>query len=63
MTVEPSDDPVFLEKETGGQLYVRVGNSTRPFGPQEAVDYARDRWGALALPKSHSREPNLGVTS
>jgi Putative DNA-binding domain len=47
--VSPSSDPVFLEEEGSGQLYVRVGNSTRPFGVQEALAYARDRWGGLAL--------------
>jgi hypothetical protein len=53
VTVTPSSEPVFLEEEAGGQLYVRVGNSTRPFGVREALAYARDRWGGLALPKSH----------
>jgi Putative DNA-binding domain len=53
VTVAPSSEPVFLEDEAGGQLYVRVGNSTRPFGVQEALAYARDRWGGLALLRSH----------
>jgi hypothetical protein len=53
IAVAPSNEPVFLEKED--QLYVRVGNSTRPFGVQEALDYARDRWGGLALVRPHAR--------
>ena len=57
VTVAPSVDPVFLDDEAGGQLYVRVGNSTRPFGVQEALAYARDRWGGAALPRSHTRRP------
>jgi hypothetical protein len=35
----------------GTQFYVRVGNSTRAFGVQEALDFARDRWGGLVLQK------------
>jgi hypothetical protein len=48
VSVSPSNDLVFLE--TGGerQLYVRIGNSTRPFGVEEALTYARDRWGGFA---------------
>ena len=57
VTVAPSNEPVFLEEEAGGPLYVRVGNSTLPFGVQEALAYARDRWGGLALPRSHTRRP------
>jgi len=52
VTVAPSSEPVFSEEETGGQLYVRVGNTTRPFGVQEALAYARDRWGGLTIPKT-----------
>ena len=62
VTVAPSSEPVFLEEEAGGQLYVRVGNSTRPFGVQEALAYARDRWGGLALPRSHARRPTTEPT-
>lgn len=55
VTVAPSSEPVFPEEEAGAPLYVRVGNSTRPLGPQESLAYARDRWGGgLALPRSHS---------
>jgi hypothetical protein len=57
VTVAPSSEPVFLEEQGGSQLYVRVGNSTRPFGVREALAYARDRWGGLSLPRSHTRRP------
>ena len=57
VTVVPSSEPVFLEDEGGSQLYVRVGNTTRPFGVREAIGYARDRWGGLWLPRSRSRGP------
>lgn len=55
--VAPSSEPVFLEGEVGGQLFVRVGNSTRPFDAKEAFAYARDRWGGLALPRWHPHRP------
>jgi predicted HTH transcriptional regulator len=58
VTVAPSSEPVFPEEDSDGPLYVRVGNSTRPFGPQETLVYARNRWGGgLALPRSHLRRP------
>jgi hypothetical protein len=57
ITVAPSSEPVFLKEEAGEQLYVRVGNSTRSFGVQEALAYARDRWGGLVLPRLHARRP------
>jgi hypothetical protein len=53
IAVAPSSEPVYLEEK----LYVRVGNSSRPFDVQEAVAYARDRWGGLALPRLHTRRP------
>jgi hypothetical protein len=52
--IAPSTEPVFLKDEAGDQFYVRVGNSTRPFGIQEALDFAQDRWGGLALRRSHA---------
>jgi hypothetical protein len=58
VTVSPSSDPVFLKDETGAlQLYVRVGNSTRPFGLQEALTYGRERWGGFASPRWHAHRP------
>jgi hypothetical protein len=57
VTIAPSSEPVFLEGEAGGQLFVRVGNSTRPFDAKEAVAYAGDRWGSLALTRWHTRRP------
>jgi predicted HTH transcriptional regulator len=56
VTVAPSSDPVFIKDGTGvPQLYVRVGNSTRAFGVQEALTYAEDRWGRIALPWLNTR--------
>ena len=46
IVVAPSSEPVFLKGEGSDQFYVRVGNSTRVFGMQEAFDFAQDRWGA-----------------
>jgi hypothetical protein len=58
VTVAPSSDPVFLKDETSvPQLYVRVGNSTRTFGVQEALAYAEDRWGGIALPRWRIHRP------
>ena len=57
VTVAPASEPVFLEEEGRAQLYVRVGNTTRAFNVQEALAYAGDRWGGLALLKWHSRQP------
>jgi hypothetical protein len=58
VTVAPSSDPVFLKDEAGLlQLYVRVGNSTRPFGVQEALTYGRERWGGFALPRWRAYPP------
>lgn len=53
--VSPSSEPVFIKGEGGTQFYVRVGNSTRAFGVEEALDFARDRWGGLLL-----RRPRAG---
>ncbi len=45
VTVAPSSDPVFIkDKNEVPQLYVRLGNSTRAFGVQEALTYAEERW-------------------
>ncbi|HKN00574.1 MAG TPA: ATP-binding protein [Candidatus Binataceae bacterium] len=55
VTVAPASEPVFLTEEGGGKLYIRVGNSTRPFGVQEALAYAGDRWAAPTLRRFHLR--------
>ena len=60
VSVAPGREPVFLEEEGGAKLFVRVGNGTRAFGVQEALAYARDRWGGLALPRLHARKPESG---
>jgi len=56
--VAPSSEPVFLKGEGSDQFYVRVGNSTRAFGMEEAFAFARDRWGGLAL-----HRPRAGHTA
>jgi len=56
VTIAPSSDPVFL-KDEASVLFVRVGNSTRPFGVQEALPYGRDRWGGTVLPRWHAHRP------
>jgi hypothetical protein len=58
VSVAPSSDPVFVKDEANVlQMFVRVGNSTRVFGVQEALTYARDRWGGLTLPRWHAHRP------
>jgi predicted HTH transcriptional regulator len=57
VTVAPSNEPVFLEGEASGQLFVRIGNSTRPLDAKEALAYSRDRWGRFALPRWHTHKP------
>lgn len=43
--------PVFLSPGKGQpvQMWVRVGNSTRQLGVDEALSYAADRWGRRRL--------------
>jgi hypothetical protein len=57
IAVAPSNEPVSLEWQGASTLYVRVGNSTRPFSLQEALDYARDRWGGPTLRWLRARRP------
>ncbi len=49
--ITPSTRPVFLTPGKGQppQLWVRVGNSTRQLGVDEALSYAADRWGRRRL--------------
>jgi len=62
VTVSPSSDPVFLEEEGIGKLFVRIGNSTRPFGAKEALIYARNRWGGFMLPMLRLRRvPQVSI--
>jgi hypothetical protein len=63
VTIAPASEPVFLEEQGGRQLYVRVGNSTRAFDVKEAFEYARDRWGGLALLRLHTRQNAAPVAS
>lgn len=51
LQVPPSSRPVFLLAGKGqpAQMWVRVGNSTRQLGIDEALSYAADRWGRRRL--------------
>jgi hypothetical protein len=55
ITVNSASEPIFIEeKGREGSMYVRVGNTTRPLSPKEAVAYASARWGGPAF-----RRPQL----
>ncbi len=47
----PAKRPVFLSPAKGQavQMWVRVGNSTRQLGVDEAMSYSADRWGRRRL--------------
>lgn len=49
--VLPATRPVFLAPAKGQpvQMWVRVGNSTRQLGLDEALSYSADRWGRRRL--------------
>jgi hypothetical protein len=51
VTAPPATRPVFLRPGKGQPpaLFVRVGNSTRDLGVDEALTYCVDRWGRRAL--------------
>lgn len=57
VAVAPSNEPVFLEEKGVPTLFVRVGNSTRAFDVQEAIDYARDRWAGPSFRWPHAPRP------
>jgi hypothetical protein len=42
--VDASPKPAYLKDGQDQKLYVRVGNQTRPFSLEEAVDYVAHRW-------------------
>ncbi len=45
VTVDPSDQPTYLESSQEALFYVRSGNLTRPLPVNEAVKYVQLRWG------------------
>ncbi|GAB1640593.1 hypothetical protein KRMM14A1259_10160 [Krasilnikovia sp. MM14-A1259] len=51
VSAPPATHPTFLRPGKGQPviLYVRVGNSTRELGLDEALGYCADRWGRRAL--------------
>ena len=45
ITVQPTSSPVWTKlKGQDDALYVRLGNSTRPFGPRDAHEYISQRF-------------------
>ena len=48
ITVEPCDQPVYVEHQRDALFYVRIGNATRALPVDEAVRYVQTRWGQAA---------------
>ena len=46
VTVDPSDQPVYVENSEEALFYVRSGNLTRPLPVDETVKYVHLRWGS-----------------
>lgn len=42
--VDRASEPVFIQTRHGREFFVRMGNITRAFDPQEAVSYVRTNW-------------------
>jgi len=59
VAVSPATAPIYPREEGKEEdtLYVRLGNTTRPLNPKEAVAYARDRWSGITLRRPYFREP------
>ena len=45
ITVDPSDQPVYVENSNQALFYVRNGNLTRALPVDETVQYVQHRWG------------------
>ena len=45
ITVDPSDQPVYVERSNQAWFYVRNGNLTRDLPVDEAIKYVQRRWG------------------
>jgi len=43
VTVDPSNEPIFLKNDQ--RIIIRMGNSTRPLSPKEAIEYTLKRFG------------------
>jgi len=43
VTVDPSNEPIFLKDDQS--IIIRMGNSTRPLSPKEAIEYTLKRFG------------------
>ncbi len=44
VVAKPAHRPVYVREKDDEQLYVRMGNSSRPLSMREAVDYCKMRW-------------------
>ena len=44
ITVDPSDDDVWVVRGTESIFYLRIGPATRPLSVKDAVDYVKKRW-------------------
>ena len=45
VTVDPSDEPVYVENASQALFYVRSGNLTKPLAVDETVKYVHRHWG------------------
>ena len=45
VTVDPSDEPVYVENSKQALFYLRSGNLTRALPVDETVKYVQHRWG------------------
>ncbi len=48
VTVEPSDEPVYVEDRRVAIFFLRTGNATRSLSVKDAVKYIQRRWGRAA---------------
>ncbi len=48
ITVESSDEPVYVEERNIATFYLRTGNATRPLSVKDTVRYVQRRWGRAA---------------
>jgi hypothetical protein len=56
ITVAPATEAIYpREKGSENTLFVRIGNTTRPLNPREAVAYAAARWGGLSVRRPYFR--------
>ena len=49
VTVDPSDQPVYVENSNQALFYVRSGNMTRSLPVDETVKFVQHRWGSASV--------------